>query len=267
MLHFGQGQQWIGLSNLYGLVYQVTGKFIQFAHGIENELSGKFFAEIESLNFSRSFELNYTEDKDDKEQGILITYSRVRDDKLFYIEKDMKNEIYLQPSKSFPQYVVTDLTFNETKKIGALFHDMQYVGQKKTDDIFKLTGVVINRELLEKRMRDPTTKIEGEVIEGNYSIQNNNASLYILGDKIKSDNEYFLYATIDKDPENKNEYKSVIIQYLPEHKEPPEEGGDSDSDSDTPSDSDTDRGGEIYYIDSKYIKLTMPKKQNLNIYQ
>ena len=222
-------------------------------HNIENELSGKFFAEIESLNFSSSFELNYTEDKDDKEQGILITYSRVRDDKLFYIEKDMKNEIYLQQSKSFPQYVVTDLTFNETKKIGALFHDMQYVGQKKTDDIFKLTGVVINRELLEKRMRDPTTKIEGEVIEGNYSIQNNNASLYVLGDKIKSDNEYFLYATVDKDPENKNEYKSVIIQYLPEHKEPPEEGGDSDSDSDTPSDSDTDRGSEIYYIDSKYV--------------
>ena len=219
-------------------------------HDTEYELNGKFFAEIESFNYSRSFSLNYTENEDEKDQGILIQYSKIRDDKLFYLEKDLKTEVYLQPSKSFPQYIIIDLTYNKTMKIGASFQNMQYIGQKTTDDIFKISGIIINREILEKRIRDPKTKIEGDIIEANYSIKNNNASMYIYGNQIKNDKEYFLYATIDKAPENKNKYKSVLVQYMPEHKEPKDEKEDS---SDEDSDSSNPSGGGILFIESKYV--------------
>ena len=122
--------------------------------------------------------------------------------------------------------------------------------KKKTDDIFKISGVIINREILEKRIRDPKTKIEGDIIEANYSIKNNNASMYIFGNQIKNDKEYFLYATIDKAPENKNQYKSVLVQYMPEHKEPKDEKEDS---SDEDSDSSNPSGGGILFIESKYV--------------
>ena len=219
-------------------------------HDTEYELNGKFFAEIESFNYSRSFSLNYTENEDEKDQGILIQYSKIRDDKLFYLEKDLKTEVYLQPSKSFPQYIIIDLTYKKTMKIGASFQNMQYIGQKTTDDIFKISGIIINREILEKRIRDPKTKIEGDIIEANYSIKNNNASMYIFGNQIKNDKEYFLYATIDKAPENKNQYKSVLVQYMPEHKEPKDEKEDS---SDEDSDSSNPSGGGILFIESKYV--------------
>ena len=210
---------------------------------IENELSGKYFSDIKSQEFNRSFQINYTE-TEDKEQGLLIWYTPTRNDKLFYVEKDLKNEVLIEPGKSFPQYIIIDLTYNKTMKIEALFHDIQYQNEKKSEDKFKISGYVIDKDLLAKRMRDPTTKIEGEVIEGNYSTINDNATLYIKRDKIKNDTDYFLYAIIEKDPENKNEYKSVVIQYSPEFSEAPDDKKDDDD----------DKGDDgIYYIEAKYV--------------
>ena len=81
-------------------------------------------------------------------------------------------------------------------------------------DEFKITGVIIDKEKLNERIKNPETKIEGEKYEGKYSLENKNGSIYIEPEKIKQDKEYYLFITVNKDTNNKNEYKTISIQYI-----------------------------------------------------
>jgi hypothetical protein len=71
----------------------------------------------------------------------------------------LKTEVYLQPSKSFPQYIIIDLTYKKTMKIGASFQNMQYIGQKTTDDIFKISELSYKILLQEKSIFQSNIKI------------------------------------------------------------------------------------------------------------
>ena len=178
------------------------------------DLNGNYYIEIPSNPSGKSFDIININQKE-KEQGILINYSKIKEDKLFNLEKNVKNEIYLSLSndKSLPQYTYTKLSSNASLKIEILFHDITVSGRNKTDDTFKISGYIINKETLNKRIYNPDTKIEGELIQGKYLTYEKTGVIEISKDKIKTDDEYYLYIIVEKDDANKNIYTSIKIQY------------------------------------------------------
>ena len=160
------------------------------------DLNGNYYIEIPSNPSGKSFDIININQKE-KEQGILINYSKIKEDKLFNLEKNVKNEIYLSLSndKSLPQYTYTKLSSNASLKIEILFHD------------------IINKDTLNKRIYNPDTKIEGELIQGKYLKYEKTGVIEISKDKIKTDDEYYLYIIVEKDDSNKNIYTSIKIQY------------------------------------------------------
>ena len=185
------------------------------------DLNGNYQIEITSNPSGKSFEIDNI-NKNEKEQGIMLSYSKMKDDKLFKLEKNIKNEIYLLLSgdKSFPQYVYIKLDSNSSIKIEMLFHDITYEqNYPNSDDIFKINGYIINHEMLNKRINNPEIEIKGEIIQGNYLRYEKTGIIEIMKDKIKTDDEYYLYIKIEKDNENKNVYSSIKVQYSVNEKE------------------------------------------------
>ena len=81
------------------------------------------------------------------------------------------------------------------------------------EDIFSLKAYIINEDTLRKRQINTETIITGDVIEGYYLQYEKTGIIKIESDKIKTDNVYYLYIIIDKDYNNKNNYKEIKIQY------------------------------------------------------
>ena len=177
---------------------------------VYNELSGNYYIEIESYPYSKSFDIIYVENEDEKDQGILITYDKTKTDKLFALEKNITNEIYINGDNYFPHYVYIPLEYNKSIEIEYLFYDIVHNNQDG-DDKFKITGVVINKEKLNQRKINPQTKIEGDIINGKYSLSEKNGTISF--DNNKFNNEYYLLITIDKESGNNNKYKSAKVRY------------------------------------------------------
>ena len=87
------------------------------------------------------------------------------------------------------------------------------------DDTFKISGMVISDKELNKRIKNPEEKIEGEIISGNYSLSEKKGTIFLNKAKIKNDNNYYLLMTIDKESDNKNDYKSLKVKYISSMKE------------------------------------------------
>ena len=172
-----------------------------------SDMNGNYYLEAKSNNFIKSFELNYIE-----ETALIINYEKLKNDKLFYIEKNIKNEVSFSFSedKVFPQYTYTRL--NSALKIEIYFHDITY-NDFFNEDIFSLKAYIINEDTLRKRQINTETIITGDVIEGYYLKYEKTGIIKIESDKIKTDNVYYLYIIIDKDFNNKNNYKEIKIQY------------------------------------------------------
>ena len=179
---------------------------------VYKELKGNYYIEIESYPYSKSFDIIYTENKEEKEQGILITYDKTKKDKLFSIEKNITNEIYINGDNYFPHYIYIPLEYDKSIEIEYLFYDIVYNNQNG-DDKFKITGVIINKEKLKQRKINPQTKIEGDIINGKYSLSEKKGKISVNKDKIKNDNEYYLFITIEKESGNNNNYKSIKVRY------------------------------------------------------
>ena len=180
---------------------------------VYKELKGNYYIEIESYPYSKSFDIIYTENKEEKDQGILITYDKSKKDKLFFIEKNITNEIYITKDNYFPHYLYLPLEYDKSIEIEYLFYDIVY-NNKKGDDKFKITGVIINKEKLKQRKISPQTKIEGDIINGKYFISKKKGTISVDKDKIKNDNEYYLFITIEKESGNNNNYKSIKARYF-----------------------------------------------------
>ena len=100
------------------------------------------------------------------------------------------------------------MEYDKSIEIEYLFYDIVYNNQNG-DDKFKITGVIINKEKLNQRKINPQTKIEGEIINGKYSLSEKKGTISVDKDKIKNDNEYYLFITIEKENGNNNNYKSI----------------------------------------------------------
>ena len=186
-----------------------------------SDLNGNYHIEIAANPSGKSFEIHNI-NKNEKEQGIMLSYSKMKEDKIFKLEKNIKNEIYLVLSgdKSFPQYVYTKLDPNSSIKIEMLFHDIKYEqNYPNSNDIFKISGYIINLETLNKRIKNQDIEIKGEIIQGNYLIYEKTGIIEITKDKIKTDDEYYIYIQIEKNNENKNVYSSIKVQYSVNEKE------------------------------------------------
>ena len=199
-----------------------TQKLIINQTEIIQELNGNYYVEMESYPYYKSFEIDYVENQDDKDQGMFITFEKTKNDKLFSIEKSINNEVVLFGEKSFPQYVYILLEYGSNFEIELLFYDMTYNVQGG-DDIFKISGVVINKQKLNQRKINPSTKIEGEVIDGTYSLSEKKGTIYLRKDKIKDDDEYYFFITVEKDSGNTNEYNLIKVKYTPSTPEDEEE--------------------------------------------
>ena len=185
-----------------------------------SNLNGNYFIELQANPSGKSFEIDNL-NLDEKEQGIIINYSKSKEDKLFQIEKNIKNEIFLslKGDKSLPQYAYTKLESNSSIKVEIFFHDITYQQNPNSIDIFKISGYIINKETLNKRIYNPNTEIKGELIQGNYLIYEKTGIIEISKDKILKDDEYYLYIIIEKENENKNVYRSIKVQYTVNEKE------------------------------------------------
>ena len=203
-------------------------------------LKGNNYIQAISNPHDESFQLEYVENKDDdKNQGILITYDKLRNDKLFNLEINLENDVSLNGANSFPQYIYTPLSANISMKVKYSFHDISYVNEKQTEDLFKITGVIIDKEKLKERIRNSGAKIEGNITEGSYSSSSKKGSIFIEKNMTTINNEYYLYVTVDKDSKNKNEYKTIGITYTPK------EGEEKDK----------EEKDKIDFIDGKIIAL------------
>ena len=178
------------------------------------ELNGNYYVEMESYPYSQSFIIDYIMNEQDKEQGLFITFEKTKNDKLFGIEKEMNNEVALDGNKSFPQYIYILLEYQSSMKIECSFYDMTY-DKQSGDDAFKISGIIINKDILNKRKINPGIKIDGEVIDGSYSLEENKGIIFVNKNKIKNDDQYYLLITIDKDSGNNNDYNSIKVKYTP----------------------------------------------------
>ena len=171
------------------------------------DISGNYYLEAKSFNSIKSFEINYIE-----ETALIITYEKLKKDKIFMIEKNVKNEVsfYFSEDNAFPQYVYTKL--NSALKVEILFHDISY-NEFLNEDIFCIKAYIINENTLNNRIINPETVIKGDIIEGYYLKYEKTGIIKIESNKIKTDDEYYLYIIIDKDVNNKNIYKSIKTQY------------------------------------------------------
>ena len=180
------------------------------------DLNGNYFIELKSNSKEKSFDIHNI-NANEVEQGIIINYQEIKNDKLFYLEKNIKNEIILSLSNDknlFPQYAYTKLDFSFSTKIEILFHDITFdKNNKNNEDNFDIKSYIINRDILNKRKFNSKIKIEGEEIKGEYLIYEKTGLIYISKDKIKNDDEYYLYIIINKSNDNKNIYKTIKFQY------------------------------------------------------
>lgn len=183
---------------------------------IISDLNGNYYIETKANINKKSFGINNINEKE-KEQGFLINYNLLRNNNLFYLEKNIKNEIILPLSndkKLLPQYAYTKLNINSSLKIEILFLDITYERNININvDNFDIKAYIINQETLNKRKQDPTIKIEGEEIKGNYLIYEKTGLIHISKDQIKKDDEYYLYIIINKSTDNKNVYRTIKFQY------------------------------------------------------
>ena len=154
---------------------------------IISDLNGNYYIELKSNPSEKSFDINNLKENED-EQGIIINYQEMKNDKLFYLEKNIKNEIILSLSNDnnlLPQYAYTKLNYNFSTKIEILFHDITYDKNKNNnEDNFDIKAYIINRDILNKIKKDPKIKIEGEEIKGEYLIYEKTNLIYISKDKI-----------------------------------------------------------------------------------
>ena len=203
-------------NNFYLNIQSIKGtqQFTLNDENIISDFNGNYYIELTANPSGKSFEL-VNINKEEKEQGILINYYKAKEDKLFKLEKNIKNEIFLVLSedKSLPQYAYTKLVPNLSSKAEIFLHDIIYAQNSNSDDLFKINGYIITKDVLNKRISNPDTKIEGEEIQGKYIIYEKTGIIELTEDKIKLDNEYYLYIKIDKDASNTNIYRSIKVQY------------------------------------------------------
>ena len=171
-------------------------------------MKGNYYVEAKSYNTAKSFEINYIEDT-----ALLINYEQLIDDKLFKLEKNIKNEVSFSFSEdnALPQYAYIEL--NKALKIEVLFHDIIYNNYVNDDDLFNVKTYIINKDTLNKRKMNPKTEIKGELIEGYYLKYEKSVIIKIESDKIKTDDEYYAYIIIEKNNNNKNIYKTIKVEY------------------------------------------------------
>ena len=170
------------------------------------DMNGNYLLEGKSFLTKKSFEINYIEDT-----ALIINYEKSKDDKLFNIEKNIKNEVSFSLSdSSFPQYAYSKI--NTPLRIEILFHDIIYT-ESITDDEFNIKAYIINKSTLNNRIINPKTEIKGEIIEGNYLKYEKTGIIKIESDKIKTDDDYYVYIIIDKDINNKNIYQTIKTQF------------------------------------------------------
>ena len=202
-----------------------THKLIINGTELFSKLNGNYYIEIVSYPFDKSFEIDYIENQEEKDQTILINFDKAKSDKLFGLEKDDKNDIILYGEKSFPHYVYILVEYSTSVQVDCLFYDINY-SEEKVNDMFKISGVVITKEKLNQRKMNPETKLEGEVIDGTYSLQDKKATIIVDKSKIKRKGEYYLFITLEKNNENQYQsIKSIKVLYTSNitEFEPPEE--------------------------------------------
>ena len=172
-----------------------------------SDINGNYYLVAKSYISEKSFEINYIE-----ESILIINYKKLNNDKIFNIDKNIKNEIsfYFSEDNSFPQYAYTKL--NSALKVEILFHDITYK-EYLNEDNFILKAYIINKNTLYERINNPETKITGDVIEGYYLKYEKTGIIKIESNNIKTDDEYYLYIIVDKDANNKNIYKTIKTQY------------------------------------------------------
>ena len=172
-----------------------------------SDMNGNYYLEAKSYNSVKSFEINYIE-----EASLIINYEKLKNDKIFKIEKNVKNQVsfFFSEDKAFPQYAYTKL--NSGLKVEVLFHDISY-SDFINEDIFSLKAYIINNNTLNNRIINPETVITGDIIEGYYLKYEKTGIIKIESNKIKTDDEYYLYIIVDKDINNKNIYKAIKTQY------------------------------------------------------
>ena len=103
------------------------------------------------------------------------------------------------------------MEYSTSVQVDCLFYDINY-SEEKGNDMFKVSGVVITKEKLNQRIKNPETKLEGEVIDGSYSLQDKKATIIVDKSKIKRKGEYYLFITVEKN--NENQYQSIKVQYI-----------------------------------------------------
>ena len=181
-----------------------------------SDLNGNYYIELKANLTEKSFDINKIDDNED-EEGFIINYNKIKNDKIFCLEKNIKNEIILSLSDDdnlLPQYAYTKLNIDSSLKVEILFHDITYEENKyNNEDNFDIKAYIINKDTLNKRKKEPTIKIEGEEIKGVYLIYEKIGLINISKDKIKNDDEYYLYIIINKSNNNKNIYKTIKFQY------------------------------------------------------
>ena len=161
-----------------------TPKLIMNDTEIYKELNGNYYVEIDSHPYTKAFDIEYIENKEQKDQGMLISFEKAK-------------------SSMMIEYSFYDIVQNT------------HLG----DDTFKISGMVISDKELNKRIKNPEEKIEGKIISGNYSLSEKKGTIFLNKAKIKNDNDYYLLMTIDKESDNKNDYKSLKVKYISSMKE------------------------------------------------
>ena len=180
-----------------------------------SDLNGNYYINIKPNLSGKTFDINNI-NKDIAEQGIILNYFKSEKNNIFFLEKNIKNEIFssINSEAVLPQYSYTKLNYNISLKIEILFHDITYQQNlKKNEDNFSIKAYIINKDTLIKIKRNPEIKEEGEEIVGNYLKYEKTGLIEVLKDKIKDNDEYYLYMVINKEKDNENIYSTIKFQY------------------------------------------------------
>ena len=148
------------------------------------------------------------------EQSILIlNYEKMNNNKVYEITDNNNNEILFPISgENFPQYTFNRL-YNNDKEITISFTNIVHKEKVNDKDLFDINAYIVKEELLNKLILNPGTEIKEIKEEVKYNEKEKIGIINIKSKQIKNDDDYYLFMKINKNNENKNNYKKIITEF------------------------------------------------------
>ena len=171
-------------------------------------INGNYYQEIEVNKEGFNIENNKVKNQ---ASIILLNYEKKYNNRLYQINVNDKNEIYLPFSEEvFPQYLYTKL--NNAIQIEVLLHDIEYK-TNNNEDLFNINSYIINEKELNSLIINPKKDLTKDIIPGYYLKYEKTGIINISSEKIKTDDNYYLFLVVEKNENNKNIYNKIKTQY------------------------------------------------------